>query len=101
MYELPFADGEFDTVIFDDVLGDADDPEAVLGEGQRLLRPGGRLWLLAAAGERDAGELAQRFAGWCAATGLRLAAPRAIPDKNPRWLLAVATPVEPAVAAWA
>ena len=37
MYALPFADGEFDTVILDDVLNDADKPAAVIAEARRLL----------------------------------------------------------------
>ena len=53
MYELPFEDGEFDTIILDDVLFDADDPTAAIAEAQRLLSPGGRLWLLASAAGRD------------------------------------------------
>ncbi len=90
MYELPFDDGEFDTVILDDVLGDADEPLLAVCEAKRLLRPGGRLLLLAAAGSPD---LEARLAGWCQAADLRLAQPRRIPSKTPRWLLAVATRV--------
>ena len=93
MYELPFPDGKFDTIILDDVLSNAERPTAVLGEARRLLRPGGRLLLLAAVDSVTASRLGRRFAKWCASTGLRLAAPRCIPAKNPRWLLAVATTV--------
>ncbi|MEE8427705.1 MAG: class I SAM-dependent methyltransferase, partial [Woeseiaceae bacterium] len=91
MYELPFPDGEFDTIILDDVLSNAERPTAVLDEARRLLRPGGRLLLLASVDAGAVSQLAQHFAKWCALTGLRLAAPRRIPAKNPRWLLAVAT----------
>ncbi len=91
MYDLPFPDGDFDTVILDDVLTGAERPTAVLGEAQRLLRPGGRLLLLVSVDSNTAPQLGQRFAKWCALAGLRLAAPRCIPAKNPRWLLAVAT----------
>jgi ArsR family transcriptional regulator len=92
MYELPFADGEFDTVILDDVLGDADEPVLALCEAGRLLRPGGRLLILAATDDGDATLLETRFADWCQATGLRLSTPRHIPCNDPQWLLAVATP---------
>jgi len=92
MYELPFADGEFDTVILDDVLGDADEPVLALCEARRLLRPGGRLLILAATDDGDATFLETRFSDWCQATGLRLSSPRHIPRNDPRWLLAVATP---------
>ena len=46
MYELPFADGEFDTVILDDVLSSATRPMTAINEARRLLKPGGRLLLL-------------------------------------------------------
>lgn len=91
MYGLPYADGEFDTVILDDVLGSADRPMAALLEARRILKADGRLLLLVrtrqdnlAAQERDLGE-------WCRLVDLRLAPPRRIPSKNSRWLLAVAT----------
>lgn len=99
MYELPFAEGEFDTIILDDVLTGAERPTAALDEARRLLRPGGRLLLLASVDSAAASQLGQRFARWCALTGLRLAPPRCIPAKNPRWLLAVATTVDHETAA--
>ncbi|MCL4791491.1 MAG: metalloregulator ArsR/SmtB family transcription factor [Gammaproteobacteria bacterium] len=43
---LPFADGEFDLVILDEVLGPSDQPERILGEAQRLLAAQGRLLIL-------------------------------------------------------
>ena len=92
MYELPFADGEFDTIVLDDVLGDADEPILALCEARRLLKPGGRLLILAATDDGDATLLEARFSDWCQATGLRLSTPRNIPRNDPRWLLAVATP---------
>jgi len=95
MYELPFDDGAFDTVILDDVLGDADEPLLAICEARRLLKPGGRLLLLAAIAD----DLGTRFSDWCRAAGLRLAPPRQIPNRNPRWLLAVATPVDAATEA--
>jgi ubiquinone/menaquinone biosynthesis C-methylase UbiE len=44
-YRLPFAAGSFDGVSADRVLQHLDDPEAVLDELVRVLRPGGRLVL--------------------------------------------------------
>ncbi len=91
MYALPFGDDEFDTVILDDVLGTADDPSAALEEASRLLRPGGHILLLASVNGTDADELRGELAQLAAAANLRLTPPRAIPSKNPGWLLAVAT----------
>ena len=91
MYALPFTDGEFDTVILDDVLNDADKPAAVIAEARRVLKPGGRLLLLAAANATRIVDLKQDFASLAAETGLRLAPPRPIPETSPDWLLGVAT----------
>jgi ArsR family transcriptional regulator len=91
MVALPFADQEFDTIILDDVLGDASDPTAAIREAKRLLSPGGRMLFLAAVGDADLNELRSQFAAWAGEAGLRLAAPRPIPSNSPAWLLAVAT----------
>ena len=91
MYSLPFADQEFDTIILDGVLGEAERPTDVIAEALRLLKAGGRVLLLSATGGRSADELRSDFTDWAAQTGLRLAPPRSIPDKNPGWLLGVAT----------
>ena len=99
MYELPFADGDFDTIILDEVLGNSEDPAAVLREARRLLRPGGRLLLLANCVDADPTILRQQFASWCRDVELRLSTPRQIPDKEPLWLLAVITLTDPASAA--
>ena len=94
MYELPFEDHEFDTVILDDTLADADEPILALCEARRLVRPGGRLLILASVGSVGADSLEARFAEWCRVADLRLAPPRQIPRLDPRWLLAVATPAD-------
>ena len=91
MYSLPFGDEEFDTIILDDVLGDAGQPDAALAEAQRLLRPGGRLVLLSQCDGETVALGEQQFSSWSATAGLRLAKPRCIPARNPNWLLAVAT----------
>jgi len=91
MYSLPFADQEFDTIILDGVLGEAERPTDVITEALRLLKAGGRVLLLSATGQRSAEQIRSDFAEWAGLTGLRLASPRSIPDKNPGWLLGVAT----------
>jgi ArsR family transcriptional regulator len=91
MYALPFADGEFDTAILDDVLADAERPYDALSETVRILRESGRLLVLQSLGGLQASELSARLAGWCASAGLRLAPARSIPAREPMWLLAVAT----------
>lgn len=91
MYSLPFEDGEFDTIILDDVLTESDRPTAVIEEALRLLAAGGRVLLLAAVGKDGVERTRKQFADWAAETGLRLAPPRSIPDKEPGWMLGVAT----------
>jgi ArsR family transcriptional regulator len=91
MYDLPFVDGEFDTVVLDDVLGDAERPMTAISEARRLLKPGGRLLVLAQSDSGGVESLRKRLAIWCQTANLRLAPPRRIPDKQPQWLLAVAT----------
>ena len=91
MYQLPFDDESFDTVILDDVLGNADTPDSAIAESRRLLRPGGRLLILSALDEPRSHDVAGDLAGWCRALDLRVAAPRSIPAADPAWLLAIAT----------
>ncbi len=96
MYRLPFADGEFDTVILDDVLAGAEWPVDALCEARRQLRDGGRVLLLLRAETGEAAALLRDLAAWCAAARLRLAPARQSGD----WLLAVGRPAdERAVAA--
>ena len=99
MYSLPFDDGEFDTVIVDDVLVEAERPVDVLAEASRMIQAGGRLLLLTSCSDRDSHELNTQLAGWCREAGLRLSPPRSIPAGDPSWLLAVATRAEPSSAA--
>ena len=54
MYQLPFADASFDTVTLDQVLYQAEQPQAVIGEAARLLRPGGRVLVVDYARGREA-----------------------------------------------
>ena len=99
MHALPFADAEFDTIILDDVLASARAPSRALQEALRLLRPGGRILLLVAVPPDGVNDLRKQFSALAADAGLRLAPPRSIPDKDPRWLLAVATRIETDAAA--
>jgi ArsR family transcriptional regulator len=94
MYDLPFADGEFDTVVLDDVLATAQQPMAAIKEARRILKPGGRMLLLGQAGKGDLATLQKQIIVWCRTANLRLATPRRIPTQQPRWLLAVATPLD-------
>jgi ArsR family transcriptional regulator len=91
MYRLPLGDMEFDTAILDDVLFGAKRPADAIAEAVRILRPGGRLLLLATTGPEEFGNQAAQLANWCADSGVRLAPARPIPAKQPEWLLAVAT----------
>jgi ArsR family transcriptional regulator len=94
MVSLPFADNEFDTVILDDVLGNAQDPAAAIAEAKRLLGPGGRMLFLASTVDTDVAEVASQLAKLAAVANLRLAQPKSVPNKNPVWLLAVATAID-------
>ncbi len=94
MYRLPFDDKEFNTIVLDDVLGDAKDPVRALSESSRLLRPGGRLFILQSVDAKSAGRIRTLLAEWSAAAALRLAPPKLVPQKDPIWLLSVATPTD-------
>jgi ubiquinone/menaquinone biosynthesis C-methylase UbiE len=94
MYRLPFEDGEFNTIILDDVVADAKEPVRALIESRRLLKRGGRLFILQAVTERTAAGIQQSLAEWSAAAELRLAPAHFVPTKNPVWLLSVATPAD-------
>lgn len=92
MYRLPFSDGEFNTIIIDDVLANAKKPVRALEEARRLLKPGGRLFILESVRQRSSTQLQKSLAQWSAAANLRLSPARFAPKKNPAWLLSVATP---------
>lgn len=91
MYQLPFEDCSFDTIVLDDVLGSATQPVDALREARRLLRPGGRLFLLLNISADGADAARKAVAGWSADAGLRLGSPRLVPRRDPGWMLSVAT----------
>jgi ArsR family transcriptional regulator len=99
MYRLPFAHGEFDTIVLDDVLADARYPVRALKEAKRLLHPNGRLLVLQALSNRPVMELQKSLAEWSGSAGLRLAPARFAPEKSPNWLLCVATRADASAAA--
>jgi ArsR family transcriptional regulator len=99
MYRLPFDDAEFNTIILDDVVADAVEPVRALIESRRLLKPGGRLFILQAVTDRNAASIQWSLADWSAAAALRLAPAHFVPAKKPVWLLSVATPANSKVAA--
>jgi ArsR family transcriptional regulator len=91
MYRLPFGDAEFNTIIIDGVLRDARKPVTALQEARRLLRPGGRLIILESLLKDPSAEIQASLADWSGSAGLRLGRARYVPQKNPAWLVAVAT----------
>jgi len=91
MYRLPFDDQQFNTIIIDDVLLDARSPVRALIEAVRLLRPGGRLFVLESVLNRPSAEIQGTLALWCKESGLRLSPARLVPKKEPVWLVSVAT----------
>ncbi len=92
MYRLPFDDAEFNTIIIDDVLANAKNPVRALEEARRLLKPGGRLFILESVAQSSSAQIQKSLAEWSAAAALRLSPARFAPKKNPVWLLSVATP---------
>ena len=96
MYALPFDDEAFDTVILDDVLFTAERPAEAMIAAARLATPNGRLVLLTRTDTANSREHGRQLADWCAEAGVRMAAPRALPAVEPRWLFAVATKPEKA-----
>ena len=99
MAALPFDNGMFDTVILDDVLHDNSDVDGALQEAKRILADGGQILLLKSVTPTTTEAAKSDYRRWAIASGLRLAPPRAIPAREPAWLLSVATPVDTSAAA--
>jgi ArsR family transcriptional regulator len=90
MYAMPFGDAEFDTVVVDDVLGDARDPVAALREAARLSRRGGRLVVIGIASDDRRHDVVRDLADWCHGLGLMVGEPRQLTHQLESWFLAVA-----------
>lgn len=95
MQELPFGDDEFDTLILDDVLGDAEDPVRVFAEAKRVLRREGRILVLTSTAGKNADAEQKRLADIAVRSGMRLSPPRRLGQHDPQWLLSVAMPASP------
>lgn len=99
MYRLPFASASFDTVVLDDVLGNAEQPAAAIGEAQRLLKSAGRLVIVGRGDTPARHRVPDALADWCRHAGLRLTPVRRIGGKPPVWFIAIARPARAAAAA--
>lgn len=99
MYQLPFDAETFDTVLLDDVLGNAERPAAAIGEARRLLRPTGRLVVVDRLDTPSQHRVPDELADWCRDAGLRLAPPRSVAGSPRVWFMAVATPAHAALTA--
>ena len=93
MYALDLPDDSFDAVSLHQVLHYAEDPQAVLDEAARVLRPGGRLIVVDFAphelvhlqrehAHRHLGFADRQIAGWLAAAGLVVGVPRHLPGER-------------------
>lgn len=93
MYSLDLPDDSFDVVSLHQVLHYAEDPQAVLDEAARVLQPGGRLIVVDFAphelvhlqrehAHRHLGFADNQVAGWLAAAGLMVGAPRHLPGER-------------------
>jgi len=91
MHRLPFADDEFNTIIIDDVLIDARRPIAALKEASRVMRKGGRLFILESVLKRPVAGIQESLANWCKESGLRLSPARLAPKRTPAWVVCVAS----------
>lgn len=90
MYNLPLPDRSVDAAVLHQVLHYADDPDAVIGEAARVLRPGGRLaiadfapheleYLREQHAHRRLGFSDAEVESWFLAAGLVPSAPERIP----------------------
>lgn len=73
---LPYPDATFDTVVCGGSLNEFTEPARALAEFGRVLRPGGRLWLMYLA--RASGPLGTFAQGLARAAGVRFPTPEAV-----------------------
>jgi 2-polyprenyl-6-hydroxyphenyl methylase/3-demethylubiquinone-9 3-methyltransferase len=78
-HDLPYADASFAAVTIGGTPNELRDRRAVWAEAARVLRPGGRLWLMASI--RGEGALARAWAGLLGLGGLDLPTPDALVDE--------------------
>lgn len=90
MYNLPLPAAGFDAAVIHQVLHYADEPQKVIAEAARVLKPGGRLvivdfaphdleYLRAEQAHRRLGFTDAEVRQWCAAAGLTSEAPVSLP----------------------
>lgn len=91
MYNLPFPGESFDVVVFHMVLHFADNPAAAMAEAARVLKPGGRLFLVDFAphdqeflreehAHRRLGFSEAEVSAWCESAGLSPGDPVRLPS---------------------
>jgi 2-polyprenyl-6-hydroxyphenyl methylase/3-demethylubiquinone-9 3-methyltransferase len=78
-HDLPYADGSFAAVTIGGTPNELRDRPAAFAEAARVLRPGGRLWLMAST--RGAGPIAGTWARLLARSGLALSRPDTLVDE--------------------
>lgn len=78
-HDLPYADASFAAVTIGGTPNELRDRAAALAEAARVLRPGGRLWLMASI--RGAGVLARSWARVLGRSGLDIPRPDALVDE--------------------
>ena len=82
MYELPFADGSQDAVVFHQVLHYAEEPASAIAEAGRVLRPDGRLLVIDFAPHKQRvliedhahhrlGLAHEEVSAWCESSGMQ------------------------------
>ncbi|MEO0346935.1 MAG: metalloregulator ArsR/SmtB family transcription factor [Pseudomonadota bacterium] len=92
MYALDFDNARFDTVVLDCVLLDAAEPERVVAEAIRVLRPGGHVLVTEYVGIGHATAATERLTTILADNGVRCGPVRQATDAQGRHLVALAGP---------